>query len=48
MCIVTVGTRHYELFPALVSQLSHNGVLAVQMPDNWLEPTHVLMRGSGL
>lgn len=35
---------HYELFPHLVSQLSHNGVLAVQMPDNWLEPTHVLMR----
>ncbi|MBD5755312.1 trans-aconitate 2-methyltransferase, partial [Citrobacter freundii] len=35
---------HYELFPHLVSQLSHNGVLAAQMPDNWLEPTHVLMR----
>ncbi|MBA8063660.1 trans-aconitate 2-methyltransferase [Citrobacter freundii] len=35
---------HYELFPYLVSQLHRNGVLAVQMPDNWLEPTHVLMR----
>ncbi|MEG0100880.1 trans-aconitate 2-methyltransferase [Citrobacter sp.] len=35
---------HYELFPHLVSQLKRNGVLAVQMPDNWLEPTHVLMR----
>ena len=35
---------HYDLFPHLVSQLGHNGVLAVQMPDNWLEPTHVLMR----
>ena len=36
--------EHYELFPHLVSQLGRNGVLAVQMPDNWLEPTHVLMR----
>ncbi|WP_196208196.1 trans-aconitate 2-methyltransferase [Citrobacter sp. Res13-Sevr-PEB04-36] len=35
---------HYELFPYLVSQLNRNGVLAVQMPDNWLEPTHILMR----
>ncbi|HHV3003336.1 trans-aconitate 2-methyltransferase [Escherichia coli] len=35
---------HYELFPHLVSLLSLLGVLAVQMPDNWLEPTHVLMR----
>lgn len=35
---------HYELFPHLVSLLNRNGVLAVQMPDNWLEPTHVLMR----
>ncbi|WP_032939736.1 trans-aconitate 2-methyltransferase [Citrobacter youngae] len=35
---------HYDLFPYLVSLLGSNGVLAVQMPDNWLEPTHVLMR----
>ncbi|MEG8159327.1 hypothetical protein L2D24_19985, partial [Escherichia coli] len=33
---------HYELFPHLVSLLNPQGVLAVQMPDNWLEPTHVL------
>ena len=35
---------HYELFPQLVSLLNYNGVLAVQMPDNWQEPTHALMR----
>lgn len=35
---------HYSLFPHLVSLLRLNGVLAVQMPDNWQEPTHVLMR----
>lgn len=35
---------HYALLPGLVSLLEMNGVLAVQMPDNWQEPTHVLMR----
>lgn len=35
---------HYALFPQLVSFLNDNGILAVQMPDNWLEPVHVLMR----
>jgi len=35
---------HYTLLPQLVSLLKMNGVLAIQMPDNWQEPTHVLMR----
>ena len=35
---------HQALFPHLASLLAKDGVLAVQMPDNWLEPTHVLMR----
>ena len=35
---------HYHLLPHLVSLLQLNGVLALQMPDNWLEPTHALMR----
>lgn len=35
---------HYTLFPRLVSLLKNEGFLAVQMPDNWLEPSHVLMR----
>ncbi|MGB7799692.1 trans-aconitate 2-methyltransferase [Buttiauxella sp.] len=35
---------HAQLFPHLVAQLADNGVLAVQMPDNWQEPTHALMR----
>lgn len=35
---------HYELLPHLVSLLALNGVLAIQMPDNHQEPTHVLMR----
>lgn len=36
--------NHPELFPHLAAQLAENGVLAVQMPDNWQEPTHTLMR----
>ncbi len=35
---------HYALLPHLVSLLKLHGVLAIQMPDNDLEPTHVLMR----
>lgn len=37
-------TNHEAVFPHLVAQLSPQGVLAVQMPDNWHEPTHRLMR----
>ncbi len=37
-------TDHQRLFPYLVSNLAKNGVLAVQMPVNWQEPSHVLMR----
>jgi len=37
-------TDHQRLFPCLVSNLAKNGVLAVQMPVNWQEPSHVLMR----
>ena len=35
---------HSSLFPHLAAQLAEGGVLAVQMPDNWQEPTHILMR----
>lgn len=37
-------TDHETLFPHLVNQLADNGTLAVQMPDNWQEPSHTLMR----
>lgn len=37
-------TEHQTLFPRLVRQLANSGVLAVQMPDNWQEPSHTLMR----
>ena len=37
-------TDHQRLFPHLVSNLAENGVLAVQMPVNWQEPSHALMR----
>ncbi|VEB97831.1 Trans-aconitate 2-methyltransferase [Cedecea lapagei] len=36
--------NHKQLFPHLAAQLADGGVLAVQMPDNWQEPTHTLMR----
>lgn len=36
--------QHHRLFPHLLGQLAPAGVLAVQMPDNWQEPTHALMR----
>jgi trans-aconitate 2-methyltransferase len=35
---------HKILFPSLIQKLNKNGSLAVQMPDNLNEPTHVLMR----
>lgn len=35
---------HRTLFAHLAEQLADSGVLAVQMPDNWQEPTHVFMR----
>jgi trans-aconitate 2-methyltransferase len=36
--------NHQVLFPALINKLSPGGVLAVQMPDNFEEPAHQLMR----
>ncbi|RZL08728.1 MAG: trans-aconitate 2-methyltransferase [Pedobacter sp.] len=35
---------HQTVFPALINKLSAGGVLAVQMPDNFEEPAHQLMR----
>ena len=35
---------HDTLLPYLVSLLKNKGFLAVQMPYNWDEPSHVLMR----
>ena len=35
---------HQVLFPRLVSFLAPRGVLAVQMPLSWSEPSHFLMR----
>lgn len=31
---------HETLFPRLLGELVGGGVLAIQMPDNWREPTH--------
>ncbi len=36
--------RHAQLFPHLMRQLAPGGVLAVQMPRNFDQPSHVLMR----
>jgi trans-aconitate 2-methyltransferase len=35
---------HAQLFPRLIAKLTEGGSLAVQMPDNFNEPTHRLMR----
>lgn len=35
---------HLAVFPRLVAAMPEGGVLAVQMPDNMAEPSHVLMR----
>lgn len=35
---------HQVLLPRLVSWLAPGGILAVQMPLSWAEPSHVLMR----
>lgn len=35
---------HLPVFPRIVEALLEGGVLAVQMPDNMAEPSHVLMR----
>jgi trans-aconitate 2-methyltransferase len=34
---------HERLFPRLLGELVAGGVLAIQMPDNWREPTHQLI-----
>jgi trans-aconitate 2-methyltransferase len=36
--------EHLAVFPKVVAALPEGGVLAVQMPDNMAEPSHVLMR----
>lgn len=37
-------TGHALIFPSLVEQLAPGGVLAVQVPLSWSEPSHRLMR----
>jgi len=39
---------HTTLFPRLLSLLTPGGVLAVQMPDNLDQPSHVAMRETAL
>lgn len=36
--------NHAQLLPDLLGRLAAHGCLAVQMPDNWQEPSHRLMR----
>jgi trans-aconitate 2-methyltransferase len=36
--------NHQQLLPALVAKLAPGGTLAIQMPDNFDEPAHRLMR----
>ncbi len=36
--------EHLQVLPQVVAALPEGGVLAVQMPDNMAEPSHVLMR----
>jgi trans-aconitate 2-methyltransferase len=38
--------EHAQLFPRLFEKLTPGGVLAVQMPHNYEEPSHRLMRGT--
>lgn len=35
--------EHRSLFPRLMDSLAPGGVLAVQMPDNWNQPSHLLI-----
>ncbi len=39
---------HAQLFPHLVSQVKEGGILAVQMPDNLEEPSHVALREAAM
>lgn len=39
---------HARLFPHLVAQLREGGILAVQMPDNLEEPSHVALREAAM
>jgi len=36
--------RHEALFPAVAGRLAAHGALAIQMPDNLDQPSHVAMR----